>query len=203
VNAPNDEDLLRRHLDGDPSAFRTLVDRYHRELFQFALRYTASKAVADDIVQEAFLQLHLSAPTFDPTRKLKPWLFTITANKARDQFRSRSRRKEVPLDAQIGGEEDTGQRFLNLLADESASPDVNLESVELSGLVKQVIDEMPKHLAEILILGYFHDFAYRDIADILGIPLGTVKSRLHAAVTQFGTRYRAAAKESEDEATTS
>jgi RNA polymerase sigma-70 factor, ECF subfamily len=199
VNAPNDEDLLRRHLEGDPSAFRTLVERYHRELFQFALRYTNSKAVADDIVQEAFLQLHLSAPSFDPTRKLKPWLFTITANKARDQFRSRSRRKEVPLDAQVGGEDDAGQSFLNLMADETAEPDVSMETGEQSALVRKVIDEMPKHLAEILVLGYFHDFAYRDLADILGIPLGTVKSRLHAAVTHFGTRYRAARKGADDD----
>lgn len=197
MNAPNDEELLRRHLDGDAAAFRALVERYHRELFQFALRYTSSKAVADDIVQEAFLQLHLSAPTFDPARRLKPWLFTITANKARDQFRSRARRREVPLDAQVGGEEDAGQRFLNLIADDSAEPDLPIQSTEQQEIVRKVVEELPPHLAEILLLGYYHALPYKDIADILGIPLGTVKSRLHAAVTQFGQRYRAARPDEE------
>jgi RNA polymerase sigma-70 factor (ECF subfamily) len=198
VYAPNDEELLRRLLDGDATAFRTLVERYHRELFHFALRYTNSKAVADDIVQEAFLQLHLSAPSFDPQRRLKPWLFTITANKARDQFRSRSRRREVPLDAQVGGEEDAGQRFLNLIADEAAEPDLNLQTSEQQEIVRNVIEQMPPHLAEILLLGYYHALPYKDIAGILGIPLGTVKSRLHAAVTQFGQRYRDSRPETDE-----
>lgn len=200
MDSPNDEQLLSRHLDGDPTAFRALVERYHRELFQFVLRFARTKSAADDIVQDAFIQVHLSAASFDPQRRFKPWLFTIAANKARDHLRTRTRRREVPLDAQIGGEQDAGQRFLDLLADDEDQPVVRLETQEQDALVRETVDGMSPNLSEILILAYYHQFAYRDIAEMLGIPLGTVKSRLHAAVTQFGARYKALGKDREDAA---
>ena len=87
----SDSELLRRHLEGDADAFAALVRRYRRELFGFLVRFTADSALADDVFQEAFLQLHLSAGAFDLSRRLKPWLFTIAANKARDALRSRAR----------------------------------------------------------------------------------------------------------------
>lgn len=202
MNAPTDEQLLAQHLAGDPHAFRMLVDRHHRELFQFVFRFTASRSAADDVVQDAFVQVHLSAPSFDPTRRLKPWLFTIAANKARDHLRGRTRRREVPLDAQVGGTDSEGQRFLDLLADDEADPSEQMSTEEREALVREVIEGMPANLSEVLVLAYFHHFAYRDIADVLDIPLGTVKSRLHSAVNQFGTRFRARSKDREpDEAT--
>ncbi|MCB9850102.1 MAG: RNA polymerase sigma factor [Phycisphaerales bacterium] len=197
MNAPTDEQLLAKHLEGDPAAFRTLVERHMRELSQFVYRFTNSRSAADDVVQDTFVQIHLSAASFDPARRLKPWLFTIAANKARDRLRSRTRRREVPLDAQIGGADDDGQRFVDLLADEESDPAERMSADEQDAVVREVVDGMPEHLTEVLVLAYFHQFAYRDIADILGIPLGTVKSRLHAAVAQFGTRYKAAVKDRE------
>jgi RNA polymerase sigma-70 factor (ECF subfamily) len=199
VTAPTDEQLLTQHLGGDPRAFRALVDRHHRELFQFVYRFTGSRSAADDVVQDAFVQIHLSAPSFDPGRRLKPWLFTIAANKARDHLRGRTRRREVPLDAQVGGTDAEGQRFLDLLADEEGDPSEHLETAEREQLVRTVLESMPQNLAEVLTLAYFHHFAYRDIAEVLDIPLGTVKSRLHSAVSQFGARYRAQAKDRESE----
>lgn len=198
MNAPNDEQLLSRHLDGDESAFRALVERHHRELSQFVMRFTNNRSAADDIVQDAFLQVHLSAASFDMSRKLKPWLFTIAANKARDHLRSRTRRREVPLDAQIGGEGETGQRFLDLLAAADGDPELQLEANEQREIVMRVMERMSPNLAEAIVLAYFHQFPYRDIAEILDIPLGTVKSRLHAAVTQFGALYKSAIKDRED-----
>jgi len=200
VNAPTDEQLLAQHLAGDPNAFRTLVERHHRELLQFVFRFTGSRSAADDVVQDAFVQVHLSAPSFDPNRRLKPWLFTIAANKARDHLRGRTRRREVPLDAQVGGADAEGQRFLDLLADDESDPSEQMTVEEREALVRAVIEEMPPNLAEVLVLAYFHHFAYRDIAEVLDIPLGTVKSRLHSAVNQFGARFRARTKEQEPDA---
>ncbi|HNO76628.1 MAG TPA: RNA polymerase sigma factor [Phycisphaerae bacterium] len=190
MNAPTDEQLLASHLSGDPHAFRTLVERHSTELYQFVYRFTNRKSSAEDVVQDTFIQVHLAGQSFDTNRRFKPWLFTIAANKARDHLRSRTRKREVPLDAQVGGDDDDGQRFLDLLSDEVASPAAQLEEAEQSKFVQQIVEEMPAHLSEILILAYFHRFPYRDIADMLDIPLGTVKSRLHAAVAQFGTLYR-------------
>lgn len=191
MESTTDEQLLAAYLAGDTAAFRHLVDRHHRELYQFVFRFTGSAAAADDVVQETFVQMHAAAATFDPERKLKPWLFTIGANKARDYLRGRTRRREVPLDAPLGPDGDaTGQRFFDLMAEEGPSPADNLESREQSIIVREIIDQMPPALREVLLLAYFHHFPYKEMADMLGIPLGTVKSRLHTAVAYFGQQFR-------------
>lgn len=196
MNAPSDERLLAEYLAGKTDRFELLVRRHSEELFQFLARFIGNAASAEDIVQETFLQVHLSAAQFDRQRRFKPWLFTIAANKARDFLRGRSRRPEVPLDAFVGSADDEqGQRFLDFLADVSTAPETALVEDERRRLVEQIIDGMPEHLREVLVLGYYHRFPYRDMAEILGIPLGTVKSRLHAAVAYFAREYRAAMKE--------
>jgi RNA polymerase sigma-70 factor, ECF subfamily len=191
VNSPTDEQLLADHVRGDPLAFRQLVDRHHRELFSFVVRFTGSSAAADDVVQDAFVQVHLAAATFDTERRLKPWLFTIAANKARDHLRNRTRRKEVPLDAPVHSEDQAGAPgFGTFMADDGPGPLDNLTETERSTIVREVVNQMPPALREVLTLAYFHDFPYKDMADILDIPLGTVKSRLHAAVASFGKLFR-------------
>jgi RNA polymerase sigma-70 factor (ECF subfamily) len=195
VNKPTDEQLLADHLDGQKYSFEILVQRYYRELYQFLARFTGNAATAEDIVQEAFLQVHLAAGSFDRTRRFKPWLFTIAANKARDHLRSRSRRPEVPLHASIGYGEDQGQEFLDFLADSSILPPKALEKKQEQEFVRSIVDGMPENLKEVLVLSYYHRFAYKEIAEIVGIPLGTVKSRLHTAVGYFGRAYNSAVKE--------
>lgn len=194
VNTPTDEQLLADYVAGQIDGFELLVRRHNQELFRFLARFTGSSSMAEDIVQEAFLQVHLSAASFDRARRFKPWLFTIAANKARDLMRSRRRRPEVPLDAQVGSEEEESQRFLDFLADSAAAPAGTLEEEEERAFVRTVMERLPDHLREVLVLSYYHRFPYKEIADILGVPLGTVKSRLHAAVGQFGQAYRSATR---------
>lgn len=195
MNSPTDEQLLAEFLAGQSEGFELLVRRHSQELYRFLTRFTGSAATAEDIVQEAFLQVYLSAPSFDRDRRFKPWLFTIAANKARDHLRSRARRPEMPLDAHVGNEGDEGQRFLDFLAEELQEPYAELERQEERELVRSVLDSLPAHLRDVLILGYYHQFPYKEIAEILHVPLGTVKSRLHAAVAAFGRAYKAATKE--------
>src|SRR5438105_8672312 len=95
ADRPSDEELLRGHLSGDPDSFGVLTERYTPEVFRFLMRFLGRRAMADDVIQESFLQVHLSAATFDLSRRVKPWLFTIAANKARDALRSRARRREI------------------------------------------------------------------------------------------------------------
>lgn len=192
MNTPTDEQLLADYLAGQTDGFELLVRRHSQELFRFLARFTGSTVAAEDIVQETFLQVHLSAGSFDRTRRFKPWLFTIAANKARDLLRSRSRHPEVPLDAHIGFSEQEGQRFLDFLADASSLPSGAMDRTEEQAFVRAVVSRMPEHLREVLVLSYYHRFPYKEIAEILGVPLGTVKSRLHAAVGYFGQAYRAA-----------
>jgi RNA polymerase sigma-70 factor (ECF subfamily) len=187
---PSDSDLLVRHIEGDPTAFETLVERYRRELFNFLARFTGDRALAEDIFQEAFLQVHLASGSFDTSRRLKPWLFTIAANKARDALRKRSRRQAAPLDATVAGSENERTSYADLLPADIPAPDESLLNLETRKGVQSIVEQMPETLRAVLMLSYFNSFAYKEIADILDIPLGTVKSRLHAAVKHFAEKWK-------------
>ncbi len=184
-----DEALLAHYLEGDRQSFEQLVGRYQRELYHFLVRFMGDRVLADDVFQETFLQVHQSAGRFDLTRRFRPWLFTIAANKARDFIRSNNRRQTTALQAVMSSEQ-TGGEFINLIAAEGDAPGERLEKHELQQKVQRTIAAMPEHLREILLLSYFHQFPYKIISDMLDIPLGTVKSRLHSAVGQFAERWR-------------
>ncbi len=196
VNPPNipvvsDEQLLAEYRQGDRKSFSKLVERYQRELFHFLVRFLGDRAAAEDCFQESFLQVHQSADTFDPQRKFRPWLFTIAANKARDLIRAQSRRPASPLQASISPNDgDSGGEFIDLLQSASEMPVEPLLREEMQRQVQQTVQAMPAHLREIILLSYFHQFPYKQISDILEIPLGTVKSRLHAAVAYFADRWK-------------
>ncbi len=190
-NGRADEQLLDDYRHGDNGAFSELVTRYQRELYHFLVRFLGNRASAEDVFQETFLQVHQSAEQFDPQRRFRPWLFTISANKARDLIRSQARRPTNPLQASISpGDDDSGE-FIDLMQSASELPGEPMERRELQQLVHDTVIGMPEHLREILLLSYFHQFPYKQIGEILDIPLGTVKSRLHAAVAFFADRWKA------------
>lgn len=188
----SDEALLAAYQVGDKQSFVTLVSRYQRELFHFLVRFLGNRAAAEDIFQETFLQVHQSADSFDLSRRFKPWLFTIAANKARDLIRSQSRRPTNPLQASIAPGDEEGGEFIDLMQSTVELPEEPMARKETQDKVQQVVNSLPEHLREILMLSYFSMFPYRQIADILGIPLGTVKSRLHAAVATFAEKWKSA-----------
>ncbi len=191
----DDKQLLQRHLAGDEEAFGALVKLYRRELYNFLVRFTGDSALAEDVFQETFLQIHLSARAFDPQRRFKPWLFTIAANKARDAMRSRTRRYAAPLDAAVTGMGREGRvTYADLMPADIPQPDESILNLETRQAVHNIIKDMPNNLRIVLLLSYFHAFAYKDIAEMLSLPLGTVKSRLHAAVKHFAKRWKAAAE---------
>ena len=185
-----DEQLLSDYRDGDKSSFPKLMGRYQRELYHFLVRFLGDRAAAEDVFQETFLQVHQSAGQFDLSRRFRPWLFTIAANKARDLIRSQARRPTNPLQASISPGDDESGEFIDLMQSTSALPSEPMEREELQRQVQTTVTGMPEHLREILLLSYFHQFPYKQISEILDIPLGTVKSRLHAAVAHFADRWR-------------
>ncbi|MEE9296757.1 MAG: sigma-70 family RNA polymerase sigma factor [Phycisphaerae bacterium] len=200
MKTPTDEQLLADHLRNRPDAFELLVRRHSEELYRFALRFTNNSMAAEDVVQETLLQVYRSAASFDAARRFKPWLFTIAANKARDWLRGRSRHMAVSLDAQIDGGDEHGEKtFLDLLATDTADRGDELEFEEKRRIVRGVVDQMPATLREALVLAYYHRFAYKEISEVLDIPVGTVKSRLHAAVGFFGKMYQGQALEAMDQ----
>jgi RNA polymerase sigma-70 factor (ECF subfamily) len=186
----SDEQLVVAHRAGDSGALRVLIDRYKSELHGFLTRLVGNRTGADDVFQEAFLQVHLSADNFDEERRFKPWLYTIAANKGRDYLRRQKRRSAVSLDAPVGAQSDAS--LVDLLDGNDAAPASSLEASDEASIVKFVVDELPGHFREILLLAYFQKMSYAQISDSLAIPLGTVKSRLHAAVACFAESWRIA-----------
>lgn len=185
MKAVTDEQLFDRYRKGDVACLREIIERYQPDLMRFLYRLVGEQAGAEDVFQETFVQLHLSAGAFDMERRFRPWLFTIAANKARDYLRKKNRRRMLELSAPTSGDDDASGSFVDLLEVDVPPPDARLSSLETSEQVQRALDRLPYALREILLLAYFQRLSYAQVADELGIPLGTVKSRLHSAVAAF------------------
>jgi RNA polymerase sigma-70 factor (ECF subfamily) len=152
---------------GDEGALGLLMDRYKGPLYGF-LNRRVGDAAADDLFQESWLRVVRSRDRFDPRRRFSTWIFQIANNLCRD----RGRRRAVEV------------RHLESLARDRDGPSEQnaAASVDLRLDMRQRLDALPERLREVLVLRYYQQLPERDIAEILAIPRGTVKSRLHAAV---------------------
>jgi len=186
-----DAELLARYAAGEEAAFREIVNRYKNGLYAFLRRFLNRQDLVEDVFQETFLQLFTSSDSFDTTRPLRPWLFTIAANKAKDALRKQQRIAAIPIGTIAEAQEMSFDDVLNALTSDTTMPYEKLQKSETASRVRQIIANMPENLREILILGYFHQFSYKQMAQILSIPIGTVKSRLHTAVARFGKDWKA------------
>jgi RNA polymerase sigma-70 factor (ECF subfamily) len=189
VKKPTDAELLEQYKAGDEMAFREIVDRYKNPLYSFLRRFLNKQDLVEDVFQETFLQLYTSRDKFDSTRPLHPWLFTIAANKAKDALRKIQRTSAMS----IGAIADSGgvsiDDVVNMLASYTITPEIEATQSETAENVRQIVANMPENLRAILILAYFEQFSYKQMAEILSIPIGTVKSRLHTAVVHFTKKW--------------
>jgi len=188
-----DEALMYAYRNGEAGAMTELVRRYENELLGFLVRLLGNRASAEDVFQETFVQIHLSVEVFDVSRRFKPWLFTIAANKGRDYYRKHGKHGlaadlSAPVRRSDGGSD--GLTFVDLL--EAEIPDLvdELNTEELRIQVREVLNLVPFSLREVILLAYFQRMSYQQIAESLGIPLGTVKSRLHSAVATFADQWK-------------
>jgi len=186
-----DAELFACYAAGDESAFREMVNRYKNSLYAFLRHFLNSDDLIDDVFQETFLQLFTSRESFDTNRPLRPWLFTIAANKAKDALRKQQRTAAIPIGTIAESEEMSFDDVLNALTADTTMPYEKLEKGETAARVRRVIANIPENLREILILAYFNKFSYKQMAQILSIPIGTVKSRLHTAVGRFAKEWKA------------
>jgi len=190
----SDAELLVRYAEGEEDAFREIVSRYKNGLYAFLRRFINQQSVVEEVFQETFLQLFMSRDSFDPSRPLRPWLFTIAANKAKDYLRKQHRTAAIPLGTISEQDEMSFDDMLNCLTSDTRVPYESLERDEMARRVRAVIADIPESLREILILAYFNEFSYKQMAEILSIPIGTVKSRLHTAVGRFARDWKAAGR---------
>jgi RNA polymerase sigma-70 factor (ECF subfamily) len=191
----SDEELMGRYRDESRAEiFTELVHRYERELYRYLARYLGDPTLAEDVFQNTFLQVHLKRGLFEEGRPFRPWLYAVATHQAVDALRKVGRHPTVSLDQRVGGgsrDSDTGN-LIELLESEDGGPLSKLQETERQQWVRQSIARLPEALRQTLILAYHQDLKYREIAEILKIPVGTVKSRLHAALEKLQQMARSA-----------
>jgi RNA polymerase sigma-70 factor, ECF subfamily len=189
----SDEELLTSFCGGQRDAFGALVRRYERELYGYLCRYLGDRSLADDVFQNTFLQLYLKSDQYEPGRPVRPWLYTIATNQAIDALRRGGRHPAVSLDqAAAEGADGEVRGLLELLEAGGAAPLEQLQAEERRQAVRTAVERLPEFLRQVVILAYYQGLKYREIAEVLGIPVGTVKSRLHAALLKLHEVWQAA-----------
>jgi len=182
----SDELLLTRFCKGTREAFGVLMRRYERELYGYLRRYLGDGTLAEDVFQNTFLQLYIKSNQYEAGRPVRPWLYTIATNQAIDALRRNGRHQAVSLDQQREeGFEGDIHSLLEALEGRGPGPLDLAQGAERRERVRASVDRLPDFLRQVLILAYYQGLKYREIADVLGIPVGTVKSRLHAALVKL------------------
>ncbi len=156
---------------GNKTALGKLVERHKKLAYRFALGLVGNKDDAYDISQEAFLRVYRSADTYDSQQPFLPWFYTIISNLCRTWLKRRSRRDNRMVDVDDAS---------YLLVD-YANPETSLERKEIVGKLRQALIQLPFDDREIIMLQHFRGMSYEEIAGLLGIPRGTVMSRLYYA----------------------
>lgn len=188
----SDEELLLSYRDsGDRDAFNELVHRYERELFSYLRRYLNDAELAEDAFQGTFLQVHLKGDQFQEGRKFRPWLYTIATNQAIDLQRRNKRHRMLSLDTggRKSGSEDLNS-LIDIMTSEDPGPRKQLEGQERSEWVRNAVAELPDPFRQVITLVYYQGMKYREAAEVLDIPVGTVKSRLHTALLKLNEAWQ-------------
>lgn len=185
-----DEQLFREfRTHDDLAAFDTIVHRYERELFAYLRRYLGSAESAEDVFQATFLKVYVNRLQFAEGRSFRPWLYAVATHQAIDSRRRVQSRRMLSLDQGLDRDSDSGAMSERLSAAGGSAAEV-AEEHESNERVRAAIEALPGALRETLLLIYYRGLKYRQAASVLGIPVGTVKSRLHAALTRLGDALR-------------
>jgi RNA polymerase sigma-70 factor (ECF subfamily) len=173
---PPDEELIRRVLAGEEDLFAALVLRYQARIHSHVARMVGNREDALDLTQEIFLKVFQALDRFNPEFKFSTWLFRIAGNAAIDQLRKK-RPRTVPLEIR------NADGIVSSPEYKSAEPDPlgRLRNVERGDAIQQAISELPAEFRELIALRHFGGLSYEEIAQVKGMPLGTVKNKLFRA----------------------
>jgi len=193
-----DEELLARFQSGQRDAFGDLVRRYEGELFGYLRRYLGDNDLAADVFQNTFLLVFTKAHQFEAGRPVRPWLYAIATNQAIDAMRRQGRHQAVRLDDAADADGDDGSQLSRYLQSDEPGPLDVLEEAERREFVQDSIGQLPDFLKQVVILTFYQGLRQSEIGEVLGIPVGTVKSRMHTALARLWQMWEehAAVKES-------
>ena len=195
MNAPDptDEALVARYRRGDVDAFRTLVRRHQRALYNFALRQVRTPSVAEDIVQDVFVRIVQNVETFKEESRFSTWAYTIARNLCIDHLRKRVHRKHASLDAPADSEGE-GAPLGERIAGSTMGADRTVIGKQLQTHIRAAVEALPEDQREVFLMRQVSELPFKEIAEIVGVSENTVKSRMRYALE----RLQAALAEFED-----
>jgi RNA polymerase sigma-70 factor (ECF subfamily) len=172
----DDREVVRRVQAGETEAFEVLVEKYKRKTFRLAYGVLRDQEEALDVSQEAFVKAYRSLPKFKGDSAFYTWLFRITMNLALDR-----RRQRIARAKSLGGEPVSPEEWERTAVSPDTPPDEEAVSADRRARIGQALESLPEHHRAIIILSDIQGLSYREIAEVLAIPMGTVMSRLHNA----------------------
>lgn len=173
-------DLIRRAQSREASAFDALVDRYSVRLYGYLYRLTGSRTDAEDLLQELFIRVVRMIGRYEHDGRFDAWLFRIATNLVRD--RARRARTGVPT---LTGNTDDGHLQDVAVDPESSDPSRGLQTAEEVDRLQWALGQLPEAEREVVMLRHFSDLSFRDIAEVMGTPLGTALARAHRGLAKL------------------
>jgi RNA polymerase sigma-70 factor (ECF subfamily) len=173
----SDVRVIARARRGEQAAFAELLRAYRAPVFNLCLRMLKNRDDAEDIAQEVFIKVFGMLERYDERYAFRSWLFKIAANQCIDFIR-KNRVKLQSLDEPLKYQ---GEEIERQFPDDSRTPDEDLELREVGRLLLAITDELPPHYRSMIVLRHQEQLSYEEIAQVLDLPLGTVKARIHRA----------------------
>jgi RNA polymerase sigma-70 factor (ECF subfamily) len=181
VSDRSDEELIALVLEGNTSVFEVLVKRYELPLFNYIRRMVGSGSDAEDLFQETFIRVYTHLDKFRLTARFRPWVYKIATNICKDHFKYRSRHAHVSLEAEVGSD-DRPETLLDRVESPTPNPSEVASATETAELLEAAIGRLPAKHRAVFLMAKYEGMPYDEIARTLGIPVGTVKSRMNKAV---------------------
>jgi RNA polymerase sigma-70 factor, ECF subfamily len=182
----SDEALMVRYQRGDVRAFEVLLTRHRKPVFNFILRFVREPAVAEDLLQETFLRVIKGVDAYEKQAKFTTWLYTIARNLCVDQSRRQKHRRAASLDAPMDASDKDGATLLDVVSDKQAmATDRQVIGNELHGKLYDAINKLSEEQREVFLMREFLDMPFKDIAEVVGCPENTVKSRMRYALEKL------------------
>ena len=171
----SDEDLMAQFQAGTVDAFNILIDRFSERLMHFLYGFSKDTKLCEDLLQETFVRVYRNRHAYQRIAKFSTWLYTIAGNLARSEYRKRKRRQIFSIHATNRD----GEEYEFSLPDETYLPDQHTEGTLQSTYIQQALNQIPLKFREVVVLRDIQQLAYEEIAEITGLPMGTVKSRIN------------------------
>ncbi|MGG0790585.1 MULTISPECIES: RNA polymerase sigma factor SigW [Bacillaceae] len=166
---------INQVLKGDHNAFGEIVEIYKDKVFQICFRMLGNRQEAEDLAQEAFVRAYVNIRSFNIQMKFSTWLYRIATNLCIDRLRKK--KPDYYLDAEVAGTE--GLNMYSQIASDMAKPEEEVESLELQETIQVEIMKLPEKYRSVIVLKYIEELSLKEISEILDLPVGTVKTRIH------------------------